>query len=113
MTLMKTETVSLEASVFTCDMESLRQPERNPDKYDTNTELRDAFAGFGFRVNIYKHLVKNPNPTNDTWEDSYMYEYGLAVQEAVGPNESADITLLMDGDRLALLGWRNAVKLTK
>lgn len=113
MTLMKTETVSLEASVFTCDMESLRQPEQNPDRYETNAELRDAFAGFGFRVHIYKHLVKNPNPSNDDWEEGYMYEYGLAIQEAVGPNETSDVVLLMDGEKFALFGWRNAVKLSK
>lgn len=111
MTIMTTETVSLEASVFTCNMESLRQPERNPDKYETTTELRDVFAGFGYRVHIYKHLITNPNPSTDEWEDGYIYEYGLAIQENVGPNESSDVELLMDGEKMAFFGWKTAVKL--
>ena len=108
---MKTETVSLEASVFTCDMESLRQPELNPDKYEVSSELEAEFAAFGYRVYIHKQLVKNPNPSTDEWEDGYMYEYSLEVRERVSAEETPDTMYLKDGERAAFFGWQTVVKL--
>lgn len=111
MTIMKIETVSLEATVFTCDMESLRQPESNPDKYEVSAELEAEMAGFGYRAYIYKQLVKNPNPSTDEWEDTYMYEYSLELQERVSANETADTMHLKDGERAAFFGWQTVAKL--
>lgn len=111
MTIMKTETVSLEATVFTCDMESLHQPESNPDKYEVSYALEEEMANFGYRAYVYKQLVKNPNPSTDEWEDSYMYEYSLEIRERVSADETADVLFVKDGERVAFFGWQSCVKL--
>ena len=111
MTLIKAETITLEASVFTCDMESLRLPNDHPDVFDMSCELEADMEGFGYRAHVYKQLVKNPNPDSERWEDTHMWEYGLELQERVGRDESPNIIRLKDGERIAFFGWQTAVKL--